>query len=202
MNKMLCTNGWGYGFGIINKVNILNVVQELTKSKQVLKCPNPPGPPARRGPAATADSDPSGRPGCRAAGTERCRDLPPPRSAVQDQPPSPERWGQSPLSEDVVDCVARIISMAAMLRLDVPILGRSWQAVAYNPIFQTFSDEFLAPAFPGKPNRDFEAEIIVMDCLDKNALRTTLPYIICETLLSKLFPVSRGIFWCFGLHRK
>jgi hypothetical protein len=92
--------------------------------------------------------------------------------------------------------------MAAMFRLDVPILGQSWQAFDNNPISQSFSEGFLAPALPGKPNRDFEAENIVMDCLDKNALRTVLLYIIYETLLSKLFPVSHGFFWCFGLHRK
>jgi hypothetical protein len=88
--------------------------------------------------------------------------------------------------------VARIFSLAENFRLDIPIVGRSWQAVAYNPISQTFPDESLAPALPGKPNRDFEAENIAMDCLDKNALRTMLPYIIFETLLGQLFPVSYG----------
>jgi hypothetical protein len=53
---------------------------------------------------------------------------------------------------------------------------------------------------PGKPNRYFEAENIPMDCLDKNALRTMLPYIIFETLLSKLFPVYCGLSWWVGLH--
>jgi hypothetical protein len=47
---------------------------------------------------------------------------------------------------------------------------------------------------PGKLNRYFEAENVVMDCLDKNALRTMLQHIIFETLLGTLFPVSCGFF--------